>query len=131
MLCVQFVIGWFLARFKPDAAERSRSFADNLSNARSTAGVTFRPVRPGPERIRSRNCDFRANVMRDVRMEFRLSRIEAERLELPAPFGGSIAKSLDPDAAWQPAFDRGPHQIRCEERERYRHVDLTHAALLT
>src|SRR5258705_13776483 len=39
VLYVQFVIGWFLARFKPDAAERSRSFADNLSNARPTAGV--------------------------------------------------------------------------------------------
>jgi hypothetical protein len=101
VLYVQFVIGWFLARFKPDAAERSRSFADNLSNARPTAGVTFRPVRPGPDRIRSRNCDFRANVMRDVRMEFRLSRIKAERLELPAPFCRRIAKPLNANATGQ------------------------------
>jgi hypothetical protein len=40
VLYVQFVIGWFPARIKPDAAERSRAFADNLSNARPTAGVT-------------------------------------------------------------------------------------------
>jgi hypothetical protein len=33
-------IGWFPARIKPDAAERSRAFADNLSNARPTAVVT-------------------------------------------------------------------------------------------
>src|SRR5258708_38087371 len=33
--------------------------------------------------------------------ELQRLRIKTERLELPAPFGGSIAKSLDPDAAWQ------------------------------
>src|SRR5258708_39197788 len=38
VLYVQFVISWFPARIKPDAAERSRAFADNLSNARPTAG---------------------------------------------------------------------------------------------
>jgi hypothetical protein len=40
VLYVQFVIGWFTARIKPDAAERSGAFADNLSNARPTAVVT-------------------------------------------------------------------------------------------
>src|SRR6266403_1801958 len=32
---------------------------------------------------------------------------------------------------WQTTFDRGAHEVWCEERERDRHVDLTHAALLT
>ncbi len=44
---------------------------------------------------------------------------------------GSIAKSLDSNAAWQTTFDRGAHEVWCEERERDRHVDLAHAAFLT
>jgi len=31
------------------------------------------------------------------------------------------------DASRQPAFDPGPHEIWCEERERDGHVDLAHA----
>ena len=42
----------------------------------------------------------------------------------------SITKSLDSNAAWQSTFDRGPHEIWCEERERDGHVDLTRAAFL-
>ena len=42
-----------------------------------------------------------------------------------------IAKSPDSDAARQAAFDLCSDEIRREERERDRHVDLTHAALLT
>jgi hypothetical protein len=45
--------------------------------------------------------------------------------ELPAPFWRSIAKSLNSDAARRPAFDRGAREVRCDERERYRHVYLT------
>ena len=44
-------------------------------------------------------------------------RIESKRLELAAPFRGSIAKSLDTDAAGQAAFDRRSNKIRREECE--------------
>jgi hypothetical protein len=44
--------------------------------------------------------------------------------------GGASRSRSTPMPLWQRAFDRGAHQVRCEERERYRHVDLTHAALL-
>jgi hypothetical protein len=44
-----------------------------------------------------------------------LLRIESKRLELAAPFRGSIAKSLDTDAAGQAAFDRRANKIRREE----------------
>jgi hypothetical protein len=56
--------------------------------------------------------------------------VQSERLELPAPICRSIAESLDSYAAWQPPFDRCSDKIRGEERERDRHVDLTHAAFL-
>src|SRR5258707_1701462 len=44
--------------------------------------------------------------------------------------GASRSRST-PIPAWQTTFDRGADEIWCEERERDRHVDLTHAALLT
>ena len=47
------------------------------------------------------------------------------------PLCGGIAKSLNSDTARQTTFDRGLDEIWCEERERDRHVDLTHAAFLT
>ena len=58
-------------------------------------------------------------------------RIQSEGFELLAPFCRSVTKSLDSDPAWQTTFDRGPHEVWSEERERDRHVDLTRAALLT
>jgi hypothetical protein len=42
---------------------------------------------------------------------------KSKRLELAAPFRGSIAKSLDTDAAGQAAFDRRSNKIRREECE--------------
>jgi hypothetical protein len=60
-----------------------------------------------------------------------LLRFQPEGFELLAPFCRGITKSLDSDTTRQPTFDRSPDEIRCEERERDRHVDLTHAALLT
>ena len=44
--------------------------------------------------------------------------------------GASRSRST-PMTAWQTTFDRGPDEIWREERERDRHVDLTHAAFLT
>ena len=44
-------------------------------------------------------------------------RIEAEVLELPAPFGVGVAESFDADAAREPPFDRSLDQLRSEECE--------------
>ena len=57
-----------------------------------------------------------------------LLRIKSERFELPGPFGGRIAKTLDANATGQATLDRGPDERRCEEGEREGHVDLTDAA---
>ena len=50
--------------------------------------------------------------------------------ELSSPFRGSFAEPLDTNAARQTTFDRGFDEVRCEERERDGHIDLTHAAFL-
>src|ERR1041385_2415865 len=63
--------------------------------------------------------------------ESALLRIKSEAFELPAPFSGSIAQSFDSNATWQTTFDCCPHQTRCQERKRDRHIDLTHTAFLT
>jgi hypothetical protein len=55
-------------------------------------------------------------------------RIQSKGFELPTPFGWRITQPLDSNAAWQTAFDSGPHEIWCEEREQDRHVDLTQDA---
>jgi hypothetical protein len=47
----------------------------------------------------------------------RLSRVQSKRFELSAPFGGRIAKPLDPDTAGQATFDSRPYQIGREECE--------------
>ena len=60
----------------------------------------------------------------------KLSWLQSEGFKLLAPLRGRIAKSLDPEAAWQVTFDRCPDQIRREERKRDRHIDLAHAAFL-
>ena len=59
-----------------------------------------------------------------------LLRIQSEGFELSAPFRGSVAEPRDTDAARQTTFDRGFDEVRREERERDRHIDLTHAAFL-
>jgi len=71
-------------------------------------------------------------VCREASFEQRpdLLRVQSERFELSAPFRGSVAKSLDTDAARQTTFDRGFDEGRCEERERDGHIDLTHTAFV-
>src|ERR1700733_4417923 len=54
--------------------------------------------------------------------------IKSERLKLPAPFSWRIAEPLDADAARQTAFHGSFDEIRSEEGERDRHVDLPNAA---
>jgi hypothetical protein len=78
----------------------------------------------------SRDCDFRASVIRDVGGLLGLFRIEAQGLELPAPFSRRIAEPLDADAAGQATFHGCFDKVGCEEGERDRHVDLPNAALL-
>jgi hypothetical protein len=56
--------------------------------------------------------------------------VQSERFELLAPLCRSIAKSLDSNAAWQPAFDRCSNEVWCEEGQRDGHVDLAYAAFL-
>jgi len=56
-------------------------------------------------------------------------RIEAEFLELPAPFGVGVAEAFDVDAAREPPFDRSLDQLRSQERERKGQIDLTQGAL--
>src|ERR1700737_1969426 len=46
-----------------------------------------------------------------------LLRVQSEGFELSAPFRGSVAESLDANAARQTTFDRGFGEIRCEKRE--------------
>ena len=67
---------------------------------------------------------------RRKRLACNLSWIQSEDFKLLAPLRGRIAKSLDPETAWQATFDRCRDKIWREERERDRHVDLAHAAFL-
>jgi hypothetical protein len=57
-------------------------------------------------------------------------RVQSERFELSVPLRGSVAESLDTDAAGQTTFERGFDEVRCEERERDGHIDLAHAAFV-
>ena len=57
-------------------------------------------------------------------------RIQSEGFELSAPFRGSVAESLDTNAAGQTTFDRSFDEVRGKERERDGHIDLTYAAFL-
>src|SRR5205823_13726930 len=60
----------------------------------------------------------------------KLVRLQSEGFELPAPFPGSVAESLDTNAAWQTTLDCCFHEVRCEKRQGDGHIDLTHAAFL-
>src|SRR5258708_25515088 len=75
---------------------------------------------------RSGNCPPRC----ELQQRQNLLRIQSESFELSAPFRGSVAEPFDTDAARQTTCDRGFDEVRREERERDRHIDLTHAAFL-
>ena len=53
---------------------------------------------------------------------------EPELGVLPAPSGRRISQICDSDATGQAPVYCGPHQVRSQERERYRHIDLTDGA---
>ena len=59
-----------------------------------------------------------------------LLRVQSQRFELSAPFSGSVAESLDTNAAGQTTLDRRFDEVRGEESERDGHIDLTYAAFL-
>ena len=65
---------------------------------------------------------------RNARFDAQLSGIKSERFELPSPFGGRIAKSLDANTTGQAALDGGSDESRREEGKRDGHIDLTDAA---
>src|SRR5450759_5579041 len=69
-----------------------------------------------------------ANSCRVWSMREGLLRVQSERLELPAPLGRRIAKTLHANAAGQATLNRGSDEIRREERERDGHVNLANAA---
>src|SRR5262245_19293082 len=55
---------------------------------------------------------------------------QTKPLKLQRPFGRRITQGGDADAARKPPFDGGLDQSRRDECHRYRHVDVTNAALL-
>src|SRR5215510_3377359 len=55
---------------------------------------------------------------------------QTEPLKLQRPFGRSVTQVGDADAARKPPFDDSLEQSWRDEGHRYRHVDLTKAALL-
>jgi hypothetical protein len=83
-----------------------------------------------PIAFRAANAAFEPALF-EMLGTLRLFWIEAERLELPAPFCRQIADSLDANAAGQASFYRRFDQIRSQEGERDRHVDPPNAAPLT
>jgi hypothetical protein len=127
-------MGRFCEDFRPGIVPLFRSpVALAVFQAALAPVQKFRSPRQGLRRQIAFGCrDFWGLGGQKRRFEpgQQLLRIQSKGFELPAPFWRSIAKSLDSDAARRPAFDRGAHEVRCEERERYGHGYLTHAALL-
>ena len=64
----------------------------------------------------TRNSNFWAAVIRDLRPGLQLFRIESERLKLPAPFNRRIAEPFDADAAGM-AHGEGGGLLILEELE--------------
>ena len=120
-------------RLHSAGASRSRSTPIPRSNRPSTAALTRSGARNASEMTgRQRGNGSLLRPESSVPSPgLQLLRFQPEGFELLAPFCRGITKSLDSDTTRQPTFDRSPDEIRCEERERDRHVDLTHAALLT
>ena len=50
---------------------------------------------------------------------------------MQGPFSRRISQICDADATGQTPIDCGLHQVRCQERERYRHIDLTNSAVFS
>ena len=50
---------------------------------------------------------------------------------MPGPFGRRISQIRDADSTGQAPVYCGLHQVRSQERERYRHIDLTDSAVFS
>jgi hypothetical protein len=66
---------------------------------------------PVPRKRKQARC-----VRQETSFERLLVRIQSEGFELSAPFGGSVAESLDAYAAGQTTFDRGFDEVRCDRK---------------
>ena len=58
-------------------------------------------------------------------------RREPEPRGLQGPSGRRVSQICDADATRQASIDRGLHQTRCQEGERYRHIDLADGAVFS
>ena len=56
---------------------------------------------------------------------------QTQHLTLTRPFDGEVAESGHAHSVRKPPIDRRRDEVRCEERERDRHVDLPRGAVLT
>ena len=56
---------------------------------------------------------------------------EPEPCVLQGPFGRRISQICDADSTGQASINCGLHQVRCQERERYHHIDLTNGAVFS
>src|SRR5215468_4514397 len=77
---------------------------------------------------RSCRCRMPSEVCKCEEVESGLG--QTKPLKLQRPFGRRITQGGDADAARKPPFDGGLDQSRRDECHRYRHVDVTNAALL-
>src|SRR6516164_8637847 len=102
---------------------------------RGSVSAAKNPV-PGAEKLwwrelRLEAVDWmrtRSEICQCEKMESGLG--QTEPLKLQRPFGRRITQGGDADAARKPPFDGGLDQNRRDECHRYRHVDVTNAALL-
>jgi hypothetical protein len=56
---------------------------------------------------------------------------QTQHLTLTRPFNGKVAEPGHAHSVGEPPIDRRLDEVRCEERERDRHVDLPRGAALT
>ena len=50
---------------------------------------------------------------------------------MQGPFGRRVVQVRDADSTGQAPIDCGLHQVRRQERQRYRHIDLTNGAVFS
>ena len=62
--------------------------------------------------------------------EYGLSVREPEHLMLARPCDRRVEQASDADPVWQSTFDGGFDEVRCQEGQRDRHVDVARAASL-
>src|SRR5262245_37897130 len=103
---------------------------------RASVSAAKNPV-PGAEKVWWRElrleavaagCALHLKSVNVKEVESGLAQTEPRKLQ--RPFGRRITQGRDADAARKPPFDGGLDQSWRDECHRYRHVDVTNAALL-